>query len=134
MLPIQDVAARLGLTLRDLASVPAKGPTIATKASERVSRYEVKDLRGNVVAIHERTDRPNASKVFSWLRPNGGKGLGGRKQNTLPLYGTELLVGLNAATDLVIITEGEKAADALQSIGVLALGREVHGRGRRTAA
>jgi hypothetical protein len=53
-----------------------------------------------------------------WEQPDGTPGLGGLPLADLPLYGIERLNG----SPIVIVTEGEKAAEALLSIGVQAVG------------
>ncbi len=82
--------------------------------------WEIRDDRGVVQAIHDRTDFSDGSKTFAWRRPDGRAGLGGRKAASLPLYGSELLADL-APGSTVVICEGEKAADAARRLGVVAL-------------
>jgi hypothetical protein len=76
--------------------------------------YIIRDRLGAEQAIHRRhnfvgveTGKP--SKTFTWHGPDGSRGLGGRSAASLPLYG------------IVVITEGEKAADALRDRNILAL-------------
>jgi hypothetical protein len=79
--------------------------------------YEIRDAAGELVALHERIDSPNG-KRFVWRQPDGTKGLNGTPLADLPLYGINLL-GSKAT---VVITEGEKACDALITAGVQAVG------------
>lgn len=82
--------------------------------------WEIRDGRGAVQAIHDRTDFSDGTKTFAWRRPDGRSGLGGRKTASLPLYGSELLADL-AHGSTVVVCEGEKAADAARRLGVAAL-------------
>ncbi len=90
------------------------------RARPRVTRYQIKNLKGELVAIHERTDRPNGDKTLIWRRPDGSLGLDGTPVGALPLYGSELLA--SAPPGAVVVVEGEKGADALNRRGVLAVG------------
>lgn len=104
------VLSALGLSAAELfddhAERPARQPTV----------YHVRDPSGRVVAEHVRTDRPGGRKGFTWRR-DGSPGLRGLKVADLPLYGWPL-----AGDGPVILTEGEKACDAVKSLGFAALG------------
>lgn len=94
----------------------------ARKSSRRVSAviaYELRDATGMVVAIHERRDEPGGAKRFIWRQPDGTLGLTGTPVSELPLFGINRLDGL---TSTVVVTEGEKACQALLDIGVAAVG------------
>jgi hypothetical protein len=100
--------------------------------TERV--WTIRDADGKALAQHVRVDNPDGSKaaVF-WRGPNGEKrGLRemGLSLFDLPLYGIDQVP--EQATD-VFVTEGEKAADALRSIGLVAVGTstgaDVKGKG-----
>jgi YD repeat-containing protein len=78
--------------------------------------FEIRDAAGELVAIHERIDGPDG-KRFVWRQPDRTPGLGGLPIVDLPLYGVQHLNG--KAT--VVLTEGEKAADALITAGVPAV-------------
>lgn len=83
-------------------------------------RYEVRDPGGCLAAVHVRIDGPNGKSMW-WERPDGRIGLEGVATSALPLYGSETLGSLaNGAP--VVVTEGEKAADALRSKGIAAVG------------
>jgi hypothetical protein len=83
------------------------------------TRYEIRDSAGQIVAVHARQDRADGKRLW-WEQPDGSRGLGGRKVVELPLYGVEALAAAPADKP-VIVTEGEKARDALASCGFLAV-------------
>jgi len=83
-----------------------------------VLSYKLRDASGALVAVHERGERENGAKTFTWRQPDGSLGLAGTPVAALPLYGIERLSG--SAT--VLVVEGEKATDALLGIGVQAVG------------
>ena len=78
-------------------------------------RYQVCAQDGTVHAIHIRIDLANGKKKFTWELPDGTKDLAGRPVKTLPLYRSETLRALKPGA-MVIVTEGEKAADALAAL------------------
>lgn len=85
--------------------------------------YTVRDAQGRAVAQHVRIDRADGKRVF-WRGPAGERvGLNdlGIRVVDMPLYGVERLAG-TSATRPVVICEGEKAATALSTLDVLALG------------
>jgi replicative DNA helicase len=82
-----------------------------------VMRYAIRAASGERVAVHCRQDRPDGKRMW-WEQPDGTPGLGGLSTADLPLYGVERLTGAAA----VLLVEGEKAAEALLSIGVQAVG------------
>jgi hypothetical protein len=82
-----------------------------------VTHYRICDASGALVAIHCRQDGPDGKRMW-WEQPDGTPGLGGLPSADLPLYGIERLTG----SPTVILVEGEKAAEALLSIGVQAVG------------
>lgn len=77
--------------------------------------WEIKDATGAPVAIHERFDTTEG-KRFTWRLPDGSKGLDGLPVADLPLYGIHAI-----GRGPVVVTEGEKARDALASIGINAV-------------
>ncbi len=97
---------------------PSSAPGSAAGAREMV--YAIRDAAGRLVAEHVRIDRASGTKTFLWRRPDGRPGLGGLKTCELPLYRSETLAA--RAGERVVLCEGEKAADALAGLGVLALG------------
>jgi replicative DNA helicase len=82
-----------------------------------MTRYRVRDASGMLVAVHGREDGPGGKQMW-WEQPDGTPGLGGLSTADLPLYGVDRLT----AAAVVILVEGEKAADALLAIGVQAVG------------
>lgn len=112
------IAALKELNLWPTPERNGHSPKQRTKAKER--RYEVRDEAGELVAVHVRGDG-SGGKSFTWERPDGNNGLGGLPVPSLPLYGTETLAGLSNGT-LMVLCEGEKATDALRSVGIAAVG------------
>lgn len=82
--------------------------------------WELKDATGKVVALHVRKNTKDGKIVF-WKQPGGSMGLNGTSTNDLPLYGAEL-VARSRGNIPVVLTEGEKAADALREAGILGVG------------
>ena len=80
--------------------------------------YEVRSRDGTLAAIHKRVDRPDGGKNVIWLRPEGAVGLNGTPTSELPLFGIDRI----GDDDQVVIVEGEKAALALQGLGIAAVG------------
>jgi hypothetical protein len=111
----EAIVGALGLTASDLFDSPSNP---AEKGGSVV--YEIRDSAGHLVARHHRADSPDGSKRF-WWECDGRKGLGGLRVTALPLYGTERLSELPAGARLTV-TEGEKAAAALLSLGIAAVG------------
>ena len=83
--------------------------------------YEIRDWDGTLVARHVRCQWPDGRKTFFWQRSDGSSGLGGVAVVDLPLYGSERLVPLKEGA-LIVVTEGEKAADALLALDIPAVG------------
>lgn len=91
----------------------------ALKKGER-SAYRIRDHAGRPVATHHRDDK-NGEKRIWWTDAEGKAGLGGRKGETLPLYGAEAIAKLPQGMP-VVICEGEKATDALTQHNIPAVG------------
>lgn len=85
--------------------------------------YRIRDCAGAVIAEHVRVDLPGGKKAVTWRLPGGttGDGLMGLSVSDLPLYGTHLLPRVEPGR-VVVLTEGEKATEALWSIGIAAVG------------
>lgn len=89
----------------------------------KATRYTITDpLTGAPVAVHVREDRVTSdgelTKSMWWELPDGTKGLAGRASTSLPLYAGERLEGATWC----VITEGEKATDALLALDIPAVG------------
>lgn len=85
--------------------------------------YRIRDASGGVVAEHIRTELPGGRKGMAWRVPGhpAADGLLGLRTADLPLYGTHLLAQLEPGRT-VVVTEGEKAAEALWSLRLPAVG------------
>ena len=81
--------------------------------------WKIRDAAGRLFAVHCRFELDDGGKAFAWWR-NGKWTLSGVKVAAAPLYGAELLGGWDQGA-AVIVTEGEKAADALQARGLQAV-------------
>jgi len=102
----------LGLEWKDLFKNPA-----VTRI-----QHDIKDHTGQLVAHHHRERNADGTKgPVWWTQPNGTHNLGGMQTKNLPLYGAEKLPGLPDGTT-VILTEGEPARDALETMGIHAVG------------
>lgn len=87
---------------------------------QQTTRYQLRDAAGTLIAFHPRVDFPDGGKTCWYETATGARGLNGLPKEALPLFGSELLLANHNAE--VVLTEGEKAAAALQAAGVLALG------------
>ena len=83
--------------------------------------YEIRDQDGVLRALHKRISPRGKKKTFLWCRPDGTLGLGGIAVTDLPLYRCERLGTLSAGS-LVVVTEGEKDADALLALDIPTVG------------
>lgn len=105
------IAAAIGLTLRDLFD---------EEQEDRPYRWEIRKPTGEVVAVHQRVDPAyGGKKQMWWERPDGETGLNGLATADLPLYGCEDLGA--RPKEIVVLCEGEKAADAVCMKGMLGL-------------
>ena len=109
----QDICAALGFTT--LSYTKGKAPS-----DRRVTRFTIRDLDGKSVAVHVRRDGVKGKETW-WELPNRTPGLGGMHVVDLPLYGSEHLSGLPDGA-VVVVVEGEKAAQALRDNGHAAVG------------
>jgi len=99
---------------------PTAARSSTGKSTDKLTRYQVRDLCGDVIAVHVRSNGPKGKKMW-WEQPDGINGLNGMLVSELPLFGTEDLGALPDGTQIVV-TEGEAARDALQVIGIAAVG------------
>jgi hypothetical protein len=113
----EDVVAALGSELSDLFAPEDEAPEEPRLASRsEITDYPIRDAAGALGAIHRRIDRRAGSKSFLWLDPDGRPGLDGLPSVSLPLYGAELVAGYDRARP-ILVTEGEKVADAVRATG-----------------
>ncbi len=108
------IVGALGLAESDLF---AEGDA-TTPIPVSVVRYEIRTTEGILKAIHERRATPDG-KRYLWYQPDGTPRLG-VKVAELPLYGSERIGQWGPALPIVL-TEGEKAADALLGVDIPAL-------------
>lgn len=93
----------------------------AQRARGIVTRYPITSAAGDLVAVHAREDYADGDKSVWWEQPDGSRRLpNGVGRDDLPLYGVLDLA--SAPAGQVIVTEGEKARDALTGRGVVAVG------------
>jgi hypothetical protein len=83
--------------------------------------YDIRDADGHLKAKRQREDNPDGSKRLWWEMPDGSRGLNGSPLANLPLYGSERVRHCDP-DELVVVVEGEKAAQALLDAGFNALG------------
>ena len=110
-----------GDTDEGAAAQTAGRSIVADTAHAPQNIYEICAYDGTPVARHVRIQSPGRKKRFVWQQPDGSSGLADRPVSDLPLYGTEQLPGLKSGR-LVVVTEGEKAADALSGRDIPAVG------------
>lgn len=109
------IAAALGVPKREWFAPRDDAP--------RQRDWIIRAADGTALAVHRRFDRPDGSKTVLWFGPDGRTP---SKRGTpcvidprkLPLYGVHDLT----PTGPVVVTEGEKSADALRSRGIPAVG------------
>ena len=109
--PTEKVLTALGLSLSDLFERSAAG--------NPVRRFRLLDPSGTTVATHVREDLPGDKKL--WWESHGKAGLNGTPLAQLPFYRLPDVLAADVARP-VIVCEGEKAADALADLGLLAVG------------
>lgn len=86
-----------------------------------VIRYEIKDIKGQLIATRCRIDVAHKKKII-WWEQNGTKNLkNGLHAKDLPLYRSEDVPSFSKAR-LVFLTEGEKDCTALRELKLQALG------------
>lgn len=105
---------------------PPAPPKPARVARLGETWYELRDAAGRPVACHRRVDWRVAGggieKDVSWWQPDRRTpGLAGVAVADLPLYGSELLASYPTGVPVALV-EGEKAAEALITLGIPAVG------------
>lgn len=115
----EDIVAAVGAEMRDLFEPKrsaAKPHVVST------DEHQVRDVDGNVVAIHLRPHLSDSTKGnMVWKQPDGTFGLNGTPAYALPLYGAHRLSEWSASAPIVVV-EGEKATEALWAADIPAVG------------
>lgn len=116
------IRVRLGEPQGETVKIRAGNSKAESTANSKpeVHTWELKDAGGNLIALHVREDTPDGKSV-RWKQPSGTWGLGGQSTNDLPLYGAEIVARAPVNVP-VVLTEGEKAADALRRAGIMGVG------------
>lgn len=107
--------------LEDQEWVPSTEPARLRfpELGEPTRAWQVRDAGGRLFGVHARFESTAGGKEYRWWR--GGRwGLGGLRVASAPLWGSELLAAVPAA-QVVYVTEGEKAAEALLQRGYAAV-------------
>lgn len=92
-----------------------------TDAGPSTTRWQSWDARlGRPGPWHVRTDNPDGPKRVQWRQDDGSWTLGDHQLGDL-IYGGEL-VARGRPDSLYVLTEGEKAADAVRGAGYLGIG------------
>lgn len=113
-----------GCTFREIFQALGMEPKDAFPKPIREGKrrqFPLRDHTGRVTAIHHRDDTNEEKKGMWWTTPNGEKGLGGLKGDSLPLWGAEAVSSVDNETPIVVC-EGEKSAFALTYRGIPAVG------------
>ena len=95
----------------------------ASRRPTKITSYEAIDAEGKLVAIHVREEYEDGEKDFKWYGPDRKIGIKrlGLSDRDVPLYRLPQLLEADPGR-LVVLCEGEKAADALAALGVVAVG------------
>ena len=127
----KEVVEAMELAMSDL--FPTKHSRFGKSSKSRKIIYPVRDGSGNLVAEHvRREDSLTGKKQRMWWQRNGRKGLSGLKTQDLPLYRSETVAQAEESAR-VYIHEGEKAADAAASLGLVSLGTVTGANGTPSA-
>jgi putative DNA primase/helicase len=116
----QDVLPPRDVPLRRKNDIRKPSPLAAPRTSPTITRYEIRDIKGYLLAYHVREDVPGKDKVYWWEQPDGTPNLGGKKLKNFPLYRIDKLAEANP-TSPIFIVEGEKACDVLRAHGYAAV-------------
>jgi len=99
---------------------PPDAPKVERRRKVGERHWSILDAQGQYLASHYRADYSDGSKRM-WWQVGDSNGLGGLDPNVFPLHGTADLVALDRPSTVVVV-EGEKARDAAQAAGLIALG------------
>lgn len=86
-----------------------------------LEEYKNRDTDGRLIATHHCKRLPDGGKRMWWSTPQDPKGLGGMKVEDLPLYNAHL-VQTFPEDEIVVLSEGEAAAQAAYDAGLNAVG------------
>lgn len=121
----EAIVGALGMGMADLYRRIETPVPPARRASKRAGggemRYRVRMADGSLSAErieHVRLDRGDGKRM--WWERDGHKGLRGVSSTSFALYRIDDVIASGA--ERVVLTEGEKAADALHALGVPAVG------------
>lgn len=117
---MEAVVDALGAHMADLFPPSARPVHVVTAQAIRRHDHQIRDAAGDLIAIHRRHEFADGSKRFTWHRPHGRPGLDGLAAADLPLYGSELVAAWPPEA-VIVVTEGEKASDALLAVDSHAL-------------
>ncbi len=92
----------------------------ALRDAASIIDFVIKDVDGHPVAVHRRYNFADGGKTFRWFRADGQTMGIGFPEKELPLFSTEIMDGMPSGS-LIVISEGETAALALQELGIAAL-------------
>lgn len=113
-----EIVGNLGLEMRDLFEPNGHHSGRKKSLREPTAVWHIKDSNEETRAVHVRFDYGPGDKSCLWRLPGAGLrdwGLKGLKLTELPLYRSEHVA--EWPKDLpVVVTEGEKAADALAAV------------------
>lgn len=120
-----EIVAAMDLEMSDLFPPSANGRRGGRRKNSRgkpTATWGIRDADGELQAKHVRFEREGGGKDCLWRLPGASEwGLKGRKLSTLPLYRSELVKEWPEDVP-VVVTEGEKAADALAAVYPAVLG------------
>ena len=113
------------------STTPVPQPQAVSTTKPRVvkeTQWDVPDFDGSRTFSFHRKDFDHGSKECWWdctdtTTGRSGLGMGGRKPNSLPLYGWQDLEERTAGDDSpLILAEGAKCCDLIRSLGLRSLG------------
>lgn len=116
-----DVLEKIGLKWADLFSNGDKSAAPDTKKKRLEATYQYPDESGDLLYEILKYRLPSGDKTFRQRRPDGEGGwLYNLKGTGRVLYGLPEVVRAVQSGNLIFIVEGEKDADALRALGLVA--------------
>lgn len=114
-----DVVAAMGLEMSDLFPPRSQNGSASSRRKIRETKFAGYDAEtGDLIGYHVRHDFDDGSKSMWWQQPNGKNGLDKYPLKKLALYGADKIGKARA----VVVTEGEKARDALWAHKIASVG------------